>query len=1431
MALIARSNARRRIAHRFGFGLILSLSIAVTTAAQTATYRLHREASTTANLFQLQTANPDAALLAIQSANLKSVAAGEYVIKQFDTQSGVPNAAGTIPAGSTITFELWLRKTTTSGTMFPRARLALNSAAGTVLGTATGATALTNTLTKYTFSTTTSANISITAADRFYLWVGVNVTVAPTTNTNAELDIEGVVNGNYDSKITVPLPPPPPAISSVSPGAGPVGTSVTIAGSNFGATQGTSTVTFNGVTGTPTNWSNTSITCPVPSGATTGPVVVTVGTAASNGVNFTVADVGAITGTITRASDSAGLNGALVEALQSGVVKGSGTSSANDSYSITGLLSGTYDVRASASRYITQIQNGVVVSAPNSSTVNFSLVDAGPITNIYDELGRLVGVVDPTGDTVTYRYDAVGNLLSISRNSSAQLSLIEFTPNKGPIGASVTIYGTGFSTIPANNVVKFNGTTATVTASTATQISTTVPAGATTGLITVTNALGTVSSSIPFTVGSDVPIITSFTPNIGTAGTTVNISGSNFDSTVSGNRVAFNGIRSPVTAGTTTSLTTSVPAGARSGHISDTTPAGTGVSNDYFFIPPSPLTAADVETYGLMTIGETKTITIATANKVAMLLFEGTAGQGVSLQMTAVSIGSSFITIYKPDGSVLTSGSASTSGGFIDKQILPADGTYTILIDPSGTSTGNMTLTLYGVTDTTTTITPNGPAVTVTTTIPGQNARLTFTGTAGQRISIKGVQGFGSCWTLALLQPDGSAMTSPFGCGSSIFIDTQTLPVNGTYTVLVDPNGAITGSATVNLYEVVDITGTLNFGGPTVAITTDTPGQNARLTFVGSAGQRASVNATASFGTCWNLGIFNPDGSQLINTFGCGSSIMIEPQSLPVAGTYTVVVDPSGTGIGNASVTLYDVTDVTGPITVNGPSVNVSLTTPGQNARLTFDGTAGQRISANAVSTLTTCWNFGIFKPDGTALANTFGCGSGIFIEPQTLPVTGTYTVVVDPSGAGTGSATVNLYEVTDVTGTITPNGAAVPVSLPTPGQNARLTFDGSTGQRISVGASSTFTTCWTLAILKPDATQLASVFSCGSSIFIDPQTLPAAGTYTVVVDPSGAGTGSATVNAYDVVDVTGPITPNGAAVPVSLTPGQNARLTFDGTTGQRISVGASSTFTSCWTLAILKPDATQLTSVFSCGSSIFIDPQTLPTAGTYTVLVDPSGAGTGSATVNAYDVVDVTGSITIDGSGVSSTITTPGQTARLAFNGTAGQRVSVTSSSSNTTCWTLAILKPDGSQLTSIFSCGSSIFIEPQTLPVSGSYTVLIDPSGTGTGQTTVNLYNVVDVTGTLTLGGPAINVSITVPGQNASYTFSGTTGQQATVRVSGSTMGCVTVALLKPDGSTQVSTFTCSGTFNLATQTLPATGTYTVTVNPNSTGVGNLSLSVTNP
>jgi hypothetical protein len=65
-----------------------------------------------------------------------------------------------------------------------------------------------------------------------------------------------------------------PTITSLTPSSGAVGASIAIAGTNFGSTQGTSTVKFNGTTTTPTSWSASTIVAKVPSGATTGNVVV-----------------------------------------------------------------------------------------------------------------------------------------------------------------------------------------------------------------------------------------------------------------------------------------------------------------------------------------------------------------------------------------------------------------------------------------------------------------------------------------------------------------------------------------------------------------------------------------------------------------------------------------------------------------------------------------------------------------------------------------------------------------------------------------------------------------------------------------------------------------------------------------------------------------------------------------------------------------------------------------------------------------------------------------------------------------------------------------------------------------------------------------------------------------------------------------------------
>jgi YD repeat-containing protein len=123
---------------------------------------------------------------------------------------------------------------------------------------------------------------------------------------------------------------------------------------------------------------------------------------------------------------------------------------------------------------------------------------------VYDDLGRLVGVVDQDGNAATYTYDAVGNILAIGRHNVADTSgpvaITLVAPNKGKVGTAVSIFGRGFSADAAQDVASFSGAIATVTAATTNSLTTSVPPGALTGPITVTTPLGTATSPEPFRV-------------------------------------------------------------------------------------------------------------------------------------------------------------------------------------------------------------------------------------------------------------------------------------------------------------------------------------------------------------------------------------------------------------------------------------------------------------------------------------------------------------------------------------------------------------------------------------------------------------------------------------------------------------------------------------------------------------------------------------------------------------------------------------------------------------------------------------------------------------------------------------------------------------------------------------------------------------------
>jgi hypothetical protein len=114
-------------------------------------------------------------------------------------------------------------------------------------------------------------------------------------------------------------------------------------------------------------------------------------------------------------------------------------------------------------------------------------------------------------------------------------TITSFAPPSGPVGASVTIGGMGFTSSAA---VAFNGAAALVTFMNATTLMATVPSGATTGAISVTTATGTATSASNFTV--TVPVLTASpttltglaaTPGAASPAQRYQLSGSSLDGT------------------------------------------------------------------------------------------------------------------------------------------------------------------------------------------------------------------------------------------------------------------------------------------------------------------------------------------------------------------------------------------------------------------------------------------------------------------------------------------------------------------------------------------------------------------------------------------------------------------------------------------------------------------------------------------------------------------------------------------------------------------------------------------------------------------------------------------------------------------------------------------------------------------------------------
>lgn len=749
------------------------------------------------------------------------------------------------------------------------------------------------------------------------------------------------------------------------------------------------------------------------------------------------------------------------------------------------------------------------------------------IKYVYDENSRLLAVVDDTSqassNAAVYHYDAAGNVTSIERINGTTVRILTVTPSCGLPGSTININGIGLSSGDANTTttVAFNGTTATITSQDDTRLIVTVPSGATSGTIQVTVGTTTANSPASFTIGCGGPVITDLQPVPRTyaVGDTISIIGSGFAASATDERVSFNGRLGDVTTPGVSTMSAKIPPNATSGRVRVSTRTGTAVSPvDYFIAPPGyTWPEVDLGSPSHITPTATATVTITAANNVGMVLFDGVGGARVSLLVDIPSktiSGWPIINIYGPGGVQLP---IVQSFWWVDAVTLPETGTYSIVFGPA-TSSGSLTFTLYDVPpDFSSPISFGGSGVTITTTTPGQNAQLTFSGTAGHRVSVVQQAGgsIGQWLSTQIQAPDLSVLTlSMPGFG---FRGITTLPSTGTYALLIDPSGTNAGTANFLIYDVpADFSQSITLGTQ-VNLPFTAPGQRAFLTFSETAGHRVSVVAS---GDSPSVTLLAPDQSTIR-----GGTTWIPPQTLPTTGTYTLVVSGTDMTYGTVaavSVTAYDVVDVTGTIQANGTPVSVSTTVPGQKINLSFSGNTGQRVSAQATNNTSPSWvNLNILNPDGTLLAQG---ASTDHIDPATLIATGTHTLQVDPWARPDVpfSITLKLFTVAaDISGSLLINGAAFPVTITTPGQNALLTFPGNLNQTITMHiTSNTFTggVSPLIQLLRADGTTVVQSGSVGATSFnFSSQVLPATETYQIKVDPTmspqGPNTGSMNVS------------------------------------------------------------------------------------------------------------------------------------------------------------------------------------------------------------------------------------------------------------------------------------------------------------------------------
>jgi|GEM_PF-3399069 len=1114
-----------------------------------------------------------------------------------------------------------------------------------------GAPGSTITITGTNFSTNPAYD-GVYFADPSGGTLDIQATVTAATSTTLTVTVPGAISGKImvttyqadgvigsaTSATNFGMTVPVPVVSSFSPTFGPVGTQVTISGSNYDANTPTNNaVFFNGVQAAqPTvDAQGTALTTTVPSGATTGPISVTVST--------TVPNIGAATGTsgssyyvgvppptITGFSPASAAKGTLV------TISGSHF----------GATAGTLQLAGTT----------LTPSNWSDTSITFSVPNWGYTSGVFSIF-------------------AAGGQGNSSGSFTITPAVTSFSPASGAVGSSVVITGSGFNTTASSNTVKFNGVAATVASATGTSLTVTVPSGATTGLIAVTVAGVTVNSATNFTV---TPGVTSFSPTSGTYGTSVTITGTNFSTTPASNTVKFNGVTASVSSSTATSISTTVPELATTGQVSVTVGGQTGTSATNFTLPAptitgfSPASAAPGATITIngsnfaptagnntvyftdsngTTIDLSASVTSATPTALTVVVpgaYSGkvkvTTSAGVATSATGFTVTvpvptiTSFTPTIGPAGTVVTITGTHFDGGVLANNVVTFNGfaatvnsatsTSIVAIVPSNATTGPIAVTVSSsslyIGSATATSASN---YTVGYPPPTISGFTPTSGVAGTSVTISGTNfGTGAGCSLSLA---GIALSVTSWADTAIVASVPAGLSSGQFTV-VTLGGQATSAGTFTLLPSIS-----NFSPMS-----------------GPIGTSVTINGSGFSSTAGNNTV-RINGTTATVTAASATSLTITVPSGATAGAYPIAVTVAGNtapSAGNFTVTPA-VTSFTPTSGIDGTSVTITgnnfSATPANNT-VKFNGTTAT-VTAASTTSLT-----------------------------ATVPLASTGPISVTVNGAtGTSASnfTVPAATITSFSPTSGAYGSTVTITgtnfSPTLANNAVYFTDTGGSQYIDVAATVTAATPTSLTVTVP-------AYAASGKIAVNTRGIPvtSAASFTVTVPPPTISSFTPTIGPTGtVVTITGTnfdgatlannvVTFNGfaatlnsatstsivAVVPSNATTGPIAVTV---SSGQLYIGSATATSSTNYTVGYPPPTITGFTptsgppgtAVTISGTHFYTDPLSIASielngapisirswSDTAIVVVIPEGAASGQFTVNTPVRLSVTsaGSFTV---------------------------------------------------------------------------------------------------------------------------------------------------------------------------------------------------------